>query len=125
MKINLEYIFNNVIVLLIAAGIGYLAYNVPVLKSQVDDVGKTQSNLETRTQFLEMMCNIIAGFLEARLNFNVQAFVDIAIKKGITPQQLKVATPIFESNPTNIGSYLQNNFQFTPEEVKEVMTVPK
>lgn len=138
-------ILETVIAGLIAAavvGIGsYLVY-IPVLKSQIEDLKTTQENipsqinsqitqlttkiteLENKSIDLEKKYYLIAGFLQAKLNFNVQMFIDIAAKKGISPQQFKTVIPILEQNPKEFGSFLQNKLQFTPDEVKAVMSVP-
>jgi hypothetical protein len=145
MKIDKDSIFNTVIATLVATAlitlIGYLIY-IPVLKSQIEDIKTSQSaipsqvsteinqltsrvdGLERKSVDIEKKYYLLAGFLQAKLNFNVQAFVDIAVNKGIPPQQLKAAVPVFESSPKNINSYLQNNLQFTPAEAKAVMTMP-
>lgn len=143
--IKMESIINTTIATIISSAIliiaGYLLY-IPVLKSQIEDIKATQASIpsqlssqitelaskvsviENKSTDLEKKYYLIAGFLQAKLNFNVQAFVDIAVKKGITPQQFKAALPMLEHNPENFGSILQSKFLFTPEEVKAVMSLP-
>lgn len=143
--IKMDSIVNTTIATIISSVIlvtaGYLLY-IPVLKSQIEDIKATQASIpaqlssqitqlaskvaeiENKSKDLEKKYYLVAGFLQAKLGFNVQAFVDIAVKKGITPQQFKAAIPILENNPNDIGHYLQNNLQFTPVEVKAVLSIP-
>jgi hypothetical protein len=144
--IKMENIINTAIATLITTGIitvaGYVVY-IPVLKSQIEDIKAAQSaipsqlssdisqlttrinGIETKSADLEKKYYLIAGFLQAKLNFNVQAFVDIAVRKGISQQQFKAALPVLEKNTKDAGSYLQNNLLFSPSEVKAVMAVPE
>jgi len=121
--------------------ISYLLY-IPVLKSQIADIRATQasipsqlssqitqltskiSEVENTSANLEKKYYLIAGFLQAKLGFDVQAFIDIAVKKGVTPQQFKAALPTLQHNPENFGAILQSNFLFTPDEVEAVMSSP-
>lgn len=141
----MESIVNTTIATIISSVVlvvtGYLLY-IPVLKSQIEDIKATQASIpstlssqiseltakiiaiENKNAELEKKYYLIAGFLQAKLGFNVQAFVDIAVKKGITAQQFKAVLPILEHNPENFGSFLQNNLQFSPSEVKAVMSPP-
>lgn len=144
--IKMENIANTIIATIISSSIliagGYLLY-IPVLKSQIAEIKTTQAaippqyssqitqitskvtEIENKSAALEKKYYLIAGFLQAKLGFNVQAFVDIAVKKGITPQQFNAALPILEHNPENFGPFLQSKFLFTPNEVKAVMSLPK
>ena len=143
--IKMESIVNTTIATIISSVVlvvaGYLLY-IPVLKSQIEDIKAAQASIpsklssqiseltvkiaaiENKNAELEKKYYLIAGFLQAKLGFNVQAFVDIAVKKGITPQQFKAVLPTLEHNPENFGSFLQNNLQFSPSEVKAVMSPP-
>lgn len=143
--IKMESIVNTTIATIISSAVlvmaGYLLY-IPVLKSQIEDIKATQASIpsklssqvseltakitaiENKNAELEKKYYLIAGFLQAKLGFNVQAFVDIAVRKGITPQQFNAVLPMLEHKPENFGSFLQNNLQFSPSEVKAVMSPP-
>lgn len=127
-KDMLPQIITGVIVALIVSGtIGIFNYwlQIPLLRSQVDDLRASQSNLIGQLSEVQQKYMRMEGFLEAKLNYNYSAFVAISNQKKIPQSEFKAALPILEHKPEEAASYLMQKLNFSPTEVKAVFTMPK
>ena len=98
---------------------------IPLLRSQVDDLRASQVKLFQEFDNLQQKYFRIEGFLAGKLNYHYSAFVEISNQKKIPQKEFKTALPILEHNPEEAASYLMQKLNFSPTEVKSVLTMPK
>lgn len=121
-------IITGVIVgLVVSLVIGVFNYwlQIPLLRSQVDDLRASQLQLSMQLGDIQQKYFRMEGFLEAKLNYNYSAFVAISNQKKVPQNEFKAALPMLEHKPEEAASYLRNKLNFSPVEVKAVLTVPQ
>jgi len=117
-------VISGVIVAIVATGVNYVI-TIQVLKSQVDDLRVNQAGLSKDVEQVQEKYWRLEGFLQAKLNYNFKAMVQISNKKKISQESFAEALPILENKPAEAESYLIQQLQFTPAEAKEVLKAPR
>jgi hypothetical protein len=117
-------VIGGLIVAVVIGGFNYWL-QIPLLRSQVDDLRTSQSNLASQLSEVQQKYMRMEGFLEAKLNYNYSAFVAISNQKKIPQSEFKAALPMLEHNPKEASTYLMKKLNFSPNEVKAVFTLPK
>ena len=122
-----QIITGIIVGLVVSIGIGVFNdwMQIPVLRSQVDDLRASQSNLSRELGDIQQKYFRMEGFLEGKLNYNYSAFVAISNQKKIPQNEFKAALPMLEHKPEEAAYYLMQKLNFTPTEVKAVLTIPK
>jgi len=100
----------GLVVAIIIGGFNYWL-QIPLLRSQVDDLRTSQTQLSIQLREIQQKYSRLEGFLEARLNYNYSAFVEISEQKKIPQSEFKAALPILEYKQEQAASYLKNKLQ--------------
>ncbi len=117
-------VIGGLIVAVVIGGFNYWL-QIPLLRSQVDDLIASQSSLIKQLDEVQQKYMRMEGFLEAKLNYNYSAFVAISNQKKIPQKEFKAALSVLEYKPQEAPSYLTNKLGFSSGEVEAVFTFPK
>jgi hypothetical protein len=100
--------------------LGYI-FDVPVVKSQINDIRQSQTQSAQQIQQLTKTISRLEGYLNAKLGYNFTALSNLSDKKNISQETFNKAIFVLTNKPAEASSYLSNQMHFNQQEINSVL----